>query len=47
MRVVDAGPAKLVVNTTDGSTRGWDTAVMSKVPDALRDQLGIAIAKRT
>jgi transaldolase len=25
----------------------WDTAVMDKVPDALRDQLGIAIAKRT
>jgi transaldolase len=25
----------------------WDVAVMSKVPDELRDQLGIAIAKRT
>jgi transaldolase len=25
----------------------WDAAVMGKVPDALRDQLGIAIAKRT
>src|SRR5512132_4433972 len=25
----------------------WDTAVMGQVPDALRDQLGIAIAKRT
>ncbi|HXK01677.1 MAG TPA: transaldolase [Verrucomicrobiae bacterium] len=25
----------------------WDTAVTGKVPDALRDQLGIAIAKRT
>jgi transaldolase len=25
----------------------WDVAVASKVPDALRDQLGIAIAKRT
>src|SRR5437773_7237266 len=25
----------------------WDTAVMDKVPDSLRDQLGIAIAKRT
>jgi len=25
----------------------WDSAVMGKVPDALRDQLGIAIAKRT
>ena len=25
----------------------WDTAVMSKAPDELRDQLGIAIAKRT
>jgi transaldolase len=25
----------------------WDVAVMGKVPDALRDQLGIAIAKRT
>ena len=25
----------------------WDTAVMDKTPDALRDQLGIAVAKRT
>ncbi len=25
----------------------WDAAVMDKVPDALRDQLGIAIARRT
>jgi transaldolase len=25
----------------------WDTAVMGKVPDALRNRLGIAIAKRT
>jgi len=25
----------------------WDVAVMNKVPDALRDRLGIAIAKRT
>jgi len=25
----------------------WDSAVMGKVPDSLRDQLGIAIAKRT
>jgi transaldolase len=25
----------------------WDAAVMDKVPDALRDRLGIAIAKRT
>ena len=25
----------------------WDVAVMGKVPDSLRDQLGIAIAKRT
>jgi transaldolase len=25
----------------------WDVAVMSKAPDALKDQLGIAIAKRT
>ena len=25
----------------------WDTAVKSKVPDALRNQLGIAMAKRT
>jgi transaldolase len=25
----------------------WDVAVMNSVPDALRDQLGIAIAKRT
>jgi transaldolase len=25
----------------------WDTAVMDKVPDTLREQLGIAIAKRT
>src|SRR5262249_52465235 len=25
----------------------WDGAVMGKVPDALRDRLGIAVAKRT
>jgi len=25
----------------------WDVAVMNKVPETLRDQLGIAIAKRT
>jgi len=25
----------------------WDASVMDKVPDALRDRLGIAIAKRT
>jgi transaldolase len=25
----------------------WDSAVMNKVPDSLRDQLGIAVAKRT
>jgi transaldolase len=25
----------------------WDVAVMNKVPDTLRDQLGIAVAKRT
>jgi transaldolase len=25
----------------------WDSSVMGKVPDSLRDQLGIAIAKRT
>ena len=25
----------------------WDSAVMGKVPDSLRDQLGIAIAERT
>jgi transaldolase len=25
----------------------WDVAVMGKVPDSLRDQLGIAVAKRT
>jgi transaldolase len=40
------------LNPTVGSVASvfisrWDVAVMNKVPDALKDQLGIAIAKRT
>src|SRR5713101_9456096 len=46
-RRIEAG-----LNPTIGSVASvfisrWDAAVMDTVPDALRDQLGIAIAKRT
>src|SRR5215831_3239627 len=46
-RRVDAGLNPSVGSVASVFISRWDVAVMSKVPDTLRDQLGIAIAKRT
>jgi len=46
-RRIDAGLNPNVGSVASVFISRWDVAVMSKVPDALRDQLGIAIAKRT
>jgi transaldolase len=46
-RRIDAGLKPDVGSVASVFISRWDVAVMGKVPDALRDQLGIAIAKRT
>ena len=46
-RRIDAGLNPDVGSVASVFISRWDVAVMGKVPDALRDQLGIAIAKRT
>jgi transaldolase len=46
-RRIDAGIRPDVGSVASVFISRWDTAVMDKVPDALRDKLGIAIAKRT
>ena len=46
-RRIDAGLKPDVGSVASVFISRWDAAVMGKVPDALRDQLGIAIAKRT
>jgi transaldolase len=46
-RRLDAGLNPSVGSVASIFVSRWDVAIMSKVPDALRDQLGIAIAKRT
>jgi len=46
-RRIDAGLKPVVPSVASVFISRWDTAVMDKVPDSLRDQLGIAIAKRT
>src|SRR5215472_3754529 len=46
-RRLDAGLNPNVGSVASVFVSRWDVAVMSKVPDALKDQLGIAIAKRT
>ena len=46
-RRIDAGLNPDVGSVASVFISRWDAAVMGKVPDALRDQLGIAIAKRT
>jgi transaldolase len=46
-RRIDAGLKPDVGSVASLFISRWDVAVMGKVPDALRDQLGIAIAKRT
>jgi transaldolase len=46
-RRIDAGLKPTVGSVASMFVSRWDVAVMGKVPDSLRDQLGIAIAKRT
>jgi len=46
-RRIDAGLNPNVGSVASVFISRWDVAVMGKVPEALRDKLGIAIAKRT
>jgi transaldolase len=46
-RRIDAGLKPAVGSVASVFISRWDSAVMGKAPDSLRDQLGIAIAKRT
>jgi transaldolase len=46
-RRIDAGMNPNVGSVASIFISRWDTAVMDKAPDSLRDKLGIAIAKRT
>jgi len=46
-RRIEAGLNPNVASVASLFVSRWDVAVMGKVPEALRDQLGIAIAKRT
>ncbi len=46
-RRIDAGLKPAVGSVGSIFVSRWDSAVMDKLPDSLRDQLGIAIAKRT
>src|SRR5256886_1266209 len=46
-RRIDAGLNPNIGSVASVFISRWDTAVVDKVPDSLRDQLGIAIAKRT
>ena len=46
-RRIDAGLNPNIGSVASLFVSRWDVAVMDKVPDELRDQLGIAIAKRT
>ena len=46
-RRIEAGLKPAVGSVGSVFISRWDSAVMGKVPDSLRDQLGIAIAKRT
>jgi transaldolase len=46
-RRIDAGLRPDVGSVASVFISRWDSAVMGKVPDAMNDQLGIAIAKRT
>jgi transaldolase len=46
-RRIDAGLNPEVGSVASVFISRWDAAVMGKVPDALRDKLGIAIAQRT
>jgi transaldolase len=46
-RRIDAGLKPAIGSVASLFISRWDVAVADKVPDSLRDQLGIAIAKRT
>jgi transaldolase len=46
-RRIEAGLKPAVASVASVFISRWDSGVMGKVPDSLRDQLGIAIAKRT
>jgi len=46
-RRIDAGLKPVVGSVASIFVSRWDSAVMDKLPDSLRDQLGIAVAKRT
>jgi len=46
-RRIEAGLNPNVASVASVFVSRWDSAVAGKVPEALRDQLGIAIAKRT
>jgi transaldolase len=46
-RRIDAGLDPNVGSVASVFVSRWDTAITGKVPDSLRNQLGIAIAKRT
>src|SRR5215813_6006418 len=46
-RRMDAGLDPNVGSVASVFISRWDVAVMDKVPDALRDKLGLAVAKRT
>jgi transaldolase len=46
-RRIDAGLKPAVGSVASVFISRWDSGVMGKVPDLLRNQLGIAIAKRT
>ena len=46
-RRIEAGLPPAVGSVASIFVSRWDVAVTGKVPDSLRDQLGIAIAKRT
>jgi transaldolase len=46
-RRIDAGLKPTVASVASVFVSRWDSAVMGKVPDSLRDRLGIAIAERT
>jgi transaldolase len=46
-RRIEAGLKPVVGSVASVFISRWDSAVMGKVPDSLRDELGIAVAKRT
>jgi transaldolase len=46
-RRIDAGLKPNVASVASVFISRWDVAVMDKVPDSLREQLGIAVAQRT